>query len=396
MFSRLSLQLLCCDEYKNDFLVKSFSDIFSEECETALASYASVCNILFSSNKSLSDYIFFMIVDSNNAIMKNYMSEHSVTLFNAVSNDISILSAVAATEADEVIAYLRSKFSLDANLSFPMYTRGNTVISAEAVISFSERFGSAVFAYNKAFSFESGALVPVADYDDIRLNDLKNYSFQRRRIIDNTLCFINGKKSQNVLLYGDRGTGKSSTVKAVVNEYPELRIIQISKGSICDIYKIYDIVRGNPLKFILFIDDITFNDGEREYGFLKQVLEGSVKPVPKNCIIYATTNRRHIIKETESERSGDELHAADARDENMSLADRFGIYITFMSPDKNEYLDIVKQIAADRKLNIKEEQLFMLAERFALKKCGRSPRTAKQFVDMIEARAELGLELNNV
>lgn len=393
-FSRLSIPLICCKEYRDDSVIKGFHDIFSEDCETALRGYVSVCQVLFSENRTLSDYIFFMIVSTDNPIMKNYLRSRDKVLFRAIKNDISVLSSIAKTGASEIIHYLKDKFLLGDELHFSLYEKGDTDISTESAISFSERFGNAVFAYNKAFMFEGGVLTPSVSFDEIRLSDLKNYNAQRRRIIDNTICFINGTKAQNALLYGDRGTGKSSTVKAVVNEYSELRIIQISKSSICDIYKIYDIVKDNPLKFILFIDDITFSENDSGYSFLKQVLEGSVKPIPDNCVIYATTNRRHIIKETESERTGDEMHAADARDENMSLADRFGLYITFISPNKNEYLDIVKQISEDRKLNISDEQLFMLAERFALKKCGRSPRTAKQFVDMLQSRLELGLELD--
>ena len=264
------------------------------------------------------------------------------------------------------------------------------------MLAYAERYGSSVYAEHKAFMFENGKLIPSASFDSIRLSDLKNYNFQLGRLIDNTVCFLNGSKAQNALLYGDRGTGKSSTIKAVANEYDELRIIQIAKASITQIYSLYDIIRSNPLKFILFIDDITFSENDEGYSFLKQVLEGSVVAVPENCIIYATTNRRHIIKETASERSGDELHAADARDENMSLADRFGLYITFISPNKNEYLDIVQQLAADRKINISEEKLCMLAERFALKKGGRSPRAAKQFVDILQSRTELKMELENL
>ena len=199
-----------------------------------------------------------------------------------------------------------------------------------------------------------------------------------------------------MLLYGDRGTGKSSTVKSIANEYTEIRIIQVPKSAISDIYRIYDIVKSNPLKFIIFIDDITFSEDDPGYSILKQILEGSVSVTPANCLIYATTNRRHIIKETESERKGDEMHAADARDENSSLADRFGLYITFISPDKKEYLDIVKQICDDRQVNISEDKLLVLAERFALKKCGRSPRTARQFVDMLQSRLELGLTTDDM
>ena len=393
---KYSIRLLSCEQYRNDKLINGLLGIFSEDYGTALDSYSEVCRTLFAENRTISDYMFLLAVSGNNPVMRGYLKNRSNTLFAALKNDLSILSAVSLLHSSEIIGYLRKKFMLDEKIAFPEFDTGDTVVSTESVIAFSERFGNALFAYNKAFIFDNGVLSPSFNYDEIQLSELKNYNSQRRKLIDNTICFINGAKAQNALLYGDRGTGKSSTVKAIVNEYAELRIIQISKSSICDIYKVYDIVKDNPLKFVLFIDDITFSENDAGYSFLKQVLEGSVMSMPENCVIYATTNRRHIIKETESERTGDEMHAADARDENMSLADRFGLYITFISPGKNEYLDIARQIAADRKLNISEEKFNQLAERFALKKCGRSPRTAKQFVDMLEARLKLGLEPDNI
>lgn len=395
-FSRQTISLICCRSYKTDPVICAFKNIFSEDFDTALEAYSSVCEALFSENKTLSDYIFFLSVNGENPIMRNYIKYHTNELFKALSADISVLSAIAQTDFSEITDYIKNKFNIDNNAAFPEYSKGDTVISADAVISFCERFGNSYFAYNKAFIFENKALTASPRFDDIRLSDLKKYELQRKKLVDNTICFINGTKAQNALLYGDRGTGKSSTVKAVVNEYSELRIIQITKSSICDIYKIYDIIKDNPLKFILFLDDITFSEIDAGYSFLKQVLEGSVMPIPKNCLIYATTNRRHIIKETESERTGDEMHAADARDENMSLADRFGLYITFSSPNKSEYLDIVEQLADDREIDIPKERLFMLAERFALKKCGRSPRTARQFIDTLKAYSELGMETDTL
>lgn len=394
-FNKYSICLLCCDNYKNDPVILDLYNCTSDVCETALSSYSSLCFRLFGKGDTLSDYIFLLAVNSENPLLKAYMKNRDNASFKAFQNDISVLSALSRIRSEDITSYLVKKFNL-YELSFPAFETGDTFVSAEAVLAYAERYGSSVYAENKAFVFDGERLVPSADFDSVRLTDLKNYNFQRSKLIDNTICFLNGCKAQNALLYGDRGTGKSSTIKAIANEYEELRIIQITKASITRIYSLYELIRGNPLKFILFIDDITFSDNDEGYSFLKQVLEGSVVAIPENCVIYTTTNRRHIIKETASERSGDEMHAADARDENMSLADRFGLYITFISPDKNEYLDIVRQLAADRRINIPAEKLDMLAERFALKKCGRSPRTAKQFIDILQSRTELNMELENL
>lgn len=391
-----SISLLCCGKYREDRVVRAFCEIYGDDCERALRGYASVCETLLSRGETLSDYLFLLAVGAGNPLLRRGSPDYSPALKKAVENDLSLLSALASLTAERVTADLRERFSLAEELRFPIYENGKTQITPESVRAYADRFGSPFFEKHRAFFFEGGELKPAAEFDPIRLSDLKNYRLQRRRIIDNTLCFLNGKKAQNVLLYGDRGTGKSSTVKALVNEYPELRIVQIPKGEILGLYRVYEILKELPLKFILFLDDITFNDGDEGYSFLKQVLEGSVIPMPENCLIYATTNRRHILKETNSKRSGDELHAADARDENMSLADRFGLYVTFSSPNKDEYLDIVRQIAADRGLAMEIDELERFAERFALKKCGRSPRTARQFVDFLEARMELKLDYEEI
>ncbi len=387
-----AVSLICCKAYKEDGVVRSFCGIFGEDRENALKSYASLCGALLSRNIALSDYLFFLAADAENPILRQYLSCRSEILLNALQNDLSVLSELASLPSEQISAYLRRKFPVPDSVRFPAYENGQTVISAESVLSYVTRFGSSVFEKNKAFRFENGGLIPAAGFDPVRLADLKNYRAQRQKIVNNTLCLLNGKKAQNVLLYGDRGTGKSSTVKALANEYPSLRLIQIPKSEIFGIAGVYEIVKSNPLKFILFLDDITFREGDEGYSSLKQALEGSIDSLPRNCAIYATTNRRHMMKETESERSGDELHAADARDENMSLTDRFGLYITFSSPGRDEYLDIVRQIAADRGIRTDGLELERLAERFALKKCGRSPRTAKQFVDILESRMELKLD----
>lgn len=392
----LSAALMCCSAYKNDPLIHDFCGIFCDNCEGALRSYSAVCERLLSENLTLSDYIFFLAAGGGNPLINAYISSKSDILYKSVSSDIAVLAEIASKTPQELSGFICERFPEASELHFPEFETGKTAITTESVISYAERFGSRKFAENKAFSFENGELIPVRKPDPIRLSDLKNYRVQREKIIDNTLCFLNGKKAHNALLYGDRGTGKSSTVKALVNQYPTLRIIQIPKREILNIYRIYGLVQDNPLKFILFIDDITFGENDEGYSFLKQVLEGSVVAMPDNCILYATTNRRHILKETVSERSGDEMHAADARDENMSLADRFGLYITFSTPAKSEFLDIVHQIAADRDIELPEDKLDTAAERFALKKCGRSPRTARQFIDMLQSRLELGLDYENL
>ena len=379
-------ELLIVPGYRDDEAVKYICETLCDERNRAVSAYSRLCGMLVSERSTLSDHIFHICTDRSGCLFSDRKN---------AEHQMSIMSRFAGISCAELVSVLRKRFSIDENVPFPVYETGDTEISYDSVSSFINRYGSSVFADHKAFRCENGLLAPVEQFDGIRLTDLKNYEAQRQRVIDNTLCFINGQKYSNVLLYGDRGTGKSSTVKAVVNEYDDLRIVLITKSEIPSIYDIYDTVKDLPLKFILFLDDLTFGDNEQGYSILKQALEGSVNVMPRNCAIYATTNRRHIIKETSSERE-DEHNEADARDEKVSLSDRFGLYITFMSPDKKTYLDIVRKLADDRNLVIDDEKLCMLAEKYALRKGGRSPRTAGQFVDSAAARTALGLPLENI
>ncbi len=387
---RLSRELLVTSEYKEDEVLNCICGTFSEKRWKAVSAYSRLCELLLLKGKTLSEYTFLLAVNSGTLLNECDITDMNSTAYRNFRHDIEILSAFAAVKCDDITDGLRERFGILNDTDFPVFETGDTVISAETVIKYKNRFGSSLFAENKAFIYGTDGLTPVRFFDRIRLSDLKNYETQRDALVSNTLCFINGRRYSSALLYGDRGTGKSSTVKAAVNEFPELRVILVPKEMILRLYDIYETVRTIPLKFVLFIDDLMFSGDEPEYTFLKQALEGSVNVMPQNCVIYATTNRRHIVKETYSERA-DEHNAADAREEKVSLADRFGLYITFMLPDKKAYLDIVKKIAADRKLGIDEDELITFAERFALRKGGRSPRTARQAVDKLESGLDKGI-----
>jgi hypothetical protein len=189
--------------------------------------------------------------------------------------------------------------------------------------------------------------------------------------------------ANNVLLYGDRGTGKSSTVHALLNEYKDksLRMIEISKGDINDLTVIRELISASPMKFIIFIDDLSFDSHEDSFGELKAALEGSLSSKQSNCLIYATSNRRHLIKENFSDREND-VNRGDTLQEELSLSDRFGLSITFLNPNKQDYFDIVTKLAMDRGIEVTEEILAQ-AEVWALRAGGRSPRRAKQYLDYV-------------
>ena len=204
-------------------------------------------------------------------------------------------------------------------------------------------------------------------------------------ILDNTRALLAGRPAANVLLTGDAGTGKSSTIKAVVNElYSQgLRIIEVRKELLRSIPALLDELTDNPLKFILFIDDLSFQKGDDRYSALKAVLEGSVSAKSRNVAIYATSNRRHLVRETFSDREGDDVHRGETMQEMISLSERFGLHVTFQKPNKETYLEIVRRLAEARGAQLETGTLEALAERFALERGGRSARAAKQFVDSL-------------
>ncbi len=252
--------------------------------------------------------------------------------------------------------------------------------------------GCGMYARYRAFIWRDHAIQPVAYPDKTTLRDLKGYEMQRRLAIDNTVSFLVGLPANNCLLYGDRGTGKSSTVKAILNEYytKGLRVIEMPKESLMDFPKLVDEIAALPMKFIIFIDDLSFSRQDDTYAALKAVLEGGLAARPENALIYATSNRRHLVRETFSDREGDEVHKGDTIQESLSLADRFGLAIQFSVPDKWRYLEIVRQLAQQRGLEDHEEELEFLAERWAIERGGRSPRCARQFIDDAEAKIKRG------
>lgn len=247
--------------------------------------------------------------------------------------------------------------------------------------------GYGMFARHRAFTVENGALVPVRNPDPQTLEQLPGYDRERVKILANTAALVDGRPASNVLLYGDAGTGKSSTVKAVANAYAErgLRLVEVKKSQLFELPGLMDALAGNPLKFIVFIDDLSFTADDDNFAALKAVLEGSVGGRAQNVAVYATSNRRHLVKETLSDRAGDDVHAADTRQELMSLSARFGLIVTFEHPDKERYLHIVSTLAKEYELERDMDTLLERAEGFALRAGGRSARAARQYVELCKA-----------
>ncbi|MBQ2264790.1 MAG: ATP-binding protein [Oscillospiraceae bacterium] len=260
-----------------------------------------------------------------------------------------------------------------------------------------QQYGFGIYANYRMFRMEQSErepdgflLKPVKYPDAVSVEDLIGYELQRKQVIENTKALLRGRKAANVLLYGDAGTGKSASVKAIANAYADrgLRLIELGKEELHLLPKLLDLLSSNPLKFILFIDDLSFQDNDDDFSALKAVLEGSVAARSHNTVIYATSNRRHIVRETFSAREGDEVHRQDTMQETISLSERFGIKVYFEKPKKDLYLEIVYGLAQQYGLSMDRETLALEAERFALRKSGRSARAARQLIEQLSASVE--------
>lgn len=362
--------------------------------EERLKGYANICSELLISGKTLGEYLTDAVLYSGSPLYAAAVKAPTEQLRKALSYDINLLKRVVTEyTASAVKQALAGMDGATADYSIlPEYDSGEFTVTADSVLEFSAKNGTGEFARYKAFTYKNNRLVPVVSTDPIRLTDLKNYEYQRGQVVENTLAFLNGLPAQNVLLYGDRGCGKSSTIKAILNEYENLRMVELPKSEIAGLPELFDILKDIPLHFIVTIDDLAFTEDDERFGILKATLDGSLSARPDNILIYSTTNRRKLIKETNADRSVDSIGRSDAVDESMSLADRFGLFITFTQPNREVYFDIVRKLAGDRGISIDDEELTKAAERFALKRGGRSPRIARQFTDWLSSRIELGLD----
>lgn len=392
---RNKIASLCCFNVKNDPVLLGFRKLFGESAEESFEGYAEIASTVLKSGKPLSEYFHDMLVFSDSPVLNEFAfgevskADLSILRKDAIRYDLDVLRSLCEETAAQIQIRLNTFYDTLDFGKLPLYDNGVFNYTPDYFLDYVRTHGSGMFAKYKAFTYD-GELHPIDHPDTVRLSDLKNYEEQRKQVVDNTVCFLSGKPAQNVLLYGDRGTGKSSTVKAVLNESKYLRMVEVLKSDIELIPQLFRRLRDIPLHFIVLIDDLSFSENDDRFGILKGILEGSLAAKPDNILIYATTNRRKIIRETIADR---EVSGADAIDESMSLSDRFGLLVTFMKPDKRVYLDIVQKLAEDKDLDIPEEKLFAAAERFALKRGGRSPRTARQFVDWVEGRLALGSDI---
>lgn len=354
-------------------------------CEGSLSEklslYAEFVSSLSAYNASFSDFLRQALFEDENVFIR--LSAEGKTIPESVrintEAELSILSDLTELTCEDIASWL----SYDGYI--PQFENNKTDFASlyyERCKNVS-KYGYGIFASYPMFRVIDGSIIPVESSDDISVEGFVGYEKERQAVIDNTLSLIEGRPAANVLLYGDAGTGKSSTVKAVANLFFSrgVRLIELRKDQLLSLSDVMGKIATNPLKFIIFIDDLSFNKNDDQFSMLKAALEGSASAKSCNAVIYATSNRRHIVKESFSDRAvGDDIHRNDTVQELLSLSERFGLTVYFSKPNKILYLDIVHQLADIYKINLKREELDIKAEAFALNKGSRSPRAAEQFV----------------
>ena len=328
----------------------------------------------FSIFKQLFDYDFsriekklnidaFMIITNYNAVMK------SEQIYNkSISEKVQLLSSAIEQAEDDSELY-------------------------QIITDFYKAYGVGKLGLNKAFRIstedKSGILCPITTTSDMLLDDLVGYESQKKELMQNTEAFVEGRKANNVLLYGDAGTGKSASIKAILNLYYShgLRMIEVYKHEFKKLPQIIESIKNRNYRFIIYMDDLSFEEFEIDYKYLKAVIEGGLETKPENVLIYATSNRRHLIRETWSDRSDmsqDELHRSDTMNEKLSLAERFGVKIGYYSPLRKEYYNIVTTLARRYpEIKLTDEELISAASKWEMSHGGMSGRTAQQFIDSL-------------
>ena len=381
----------------DDPVVAKLLDL-TDRMEAGAPGYGPVCDAvaqfeaaLFEHTTNWGSYLSAAVLEAETVCVRQAASGTlAPALQTALDSELAFLQALCGLTLDELLAAAGSAAGQAQELAFlPRWETSGIDLPAAYAQRMSEvgKKGYGMFAKHHVFTVEKGQLVPVKYPDPQRLSELPGYEKEREKVIANTKALLAGMPANNVLLYGDAGTGKSSAVKAIANEFaPEgLRLVEVKKNQLYQIPDLMDKLAANPLKFILFIDDLSFTANDDNFAALKAILEGSVGGRARNIAVYATSNRRHLIKETLTDRTGDDIHEADTRQELMSLSARFGLTVTFQRPEKARFETILEELAKQHHVDMPMDQLLVKAEAFAIRAGGRSPRVAKQFIEQCEA-----------
>ena len=342
--------------------------------------YADFVSEIYEEGGNLTELVFRRVAEDENVYVKNKAKKIPLdpNIERQAEKELSLFSLFGTL--------VKADFSKDLDeRDLPDFTSVNKdMVSAyhERVENIS-KYGYGIFSSHGMFRLSDERVIePIVSMDGVTLSDFIGYEEERGKVIANTKAFLSGKPAANVLLCGDAGAGKSSTVKAVANAFFDdgLRLIELRKDQLRFFPQVMAQISGNPLKFILFIDDLSFNKSDDNFSMLKAALEGSASAKAENAVIYATSNRRHIVKESFGDREGDDVHRNDTMQEILSLSERFGLTVLFSKPNMELYLTIVHELVKRFEIEIDTNELDIQAEAFALRKGSRSARCAEQFV----------------
>lgn len=337
---------------------------------------------LFSNNSSRNwdmSHEMYRALLSDIAILKKILFADFGAIKSAAGDSEGFLYMPDNRRDNETIAQLKEKFEHKTSEDV-----------ADFLINFHKGNGYGKFIENIFLKWEHGTIKGVKDHDTITLDDIFCYDYQKDILIKNTEALLHGFPTNNILLAGARGTGKSSCVKALGNKYgtKNLRIIEVSKNEVETLGGLIEILRNSRMKFIIFIDDLSFEEFETGYKHLKSLLEGGIEKRPSNVAVYVTSNRRHIVRENWKDRENEDMHESDSTNEKLSLSDRFGITLTFGTPNWNEFNAIVEGIASKENIALDREKLKKEAVKWEMSNNARSGRTARQFIDYIKGVGE--------
>ena len=345
--------------------------------------YATAVSLLYREGGNLTEHITRCMLEDENiyALRRAQKRPPEDALEQCVRRELEILQELSQLTSSRLLEALAFGERL------PEWQTSSIDLAAAYFSRMDEigKYGWGIYARHFMFILREGGVYPALCPDTVRLADLKDYEEERGQVVRNTLLLLQGKKAANALLYGDAGTGKSSTVKAVANEYAGegLRLVEIPKRQYRHLPEVMEQLAQSPLKFILFIDDLSFSGDTDDFNALKAVLEGSVFASAANLAVYATSNRRHLVRETFSDRAGDDLHIGETIQEFHSLSERFPLSVGFFRPDKRRYLQIVRLLATQYGIRMDAAELERQAEAYAIARGGRSPRIARHFIEYL-------------
>ncbi|MBD2499656.1 ATP-binding protein [Anabaena azotica] len=385
-----------------------------------LQAYGNYFHALASRKQNWEDYLITQILICENPFSKLTQQQNwekiPPALVAAAKHDLQVLqslyecSSAVLSEWVQAVAHLpispvvwyTEQDEMDLNGGLFLHHLDNWADAVEELATYYQKFGIGLFAQYRALRWQEGEFIGIPYPDPVKLNSLVGYESQQEALLKNTQFLLSGQTALHVLLYGSRGAGKSSLVKALLNEYShrQLRLLEVTKSDLKDLPKIVEQLRGVPQKFIIFVDDLSFEEDDDAFKALKVVLEGNLTARPQNVVVYATSNRRHLIREFFADRpslkNNEEVHAWDTMQEKLSFSDRFGLTLTFDSADQNTYLQIVRHLAAQAEIDISQADLEYQALQWATSHNGRSGRTARQFVDFLQAQTTVFGTNNNI